>query len=359
VRLGVFVEGYVPKGTTTAQRLKQMIGQAVLAEEVGLHSFGMSEQHFKFHTNSTPQPDVLMSAIAQETSVIRLALEVVVLPLHHPLHVAERIATLDVVSDGRVDFGVGRGNTSATADAFGIPVADSEERSIETLEIVLKAWQGEPFAYQGKHYSFGSLSLTPLPVQKPTPPVFWAAISPGSHERGGAFGYKLLTGGNAIDWTQLDRRVARYIQGWESRGVDDPHDIVRLNVHGFCAPTDKEANDIYAPYVVEYVNRTVKQYKLAVERSGQQVDFSASERFIDNYDVVLNETPVAIGDPDTCIAQLKRMADMGVDEVTLRLDGPSDDELRRCITLLGTEVAPAVAEFGRGVREVAPVGFAQ
>jgi alkanesulfonate monooxygenase SsuD/methylene tetrahydromethanopterin reductase-like flavin-dependent oxidoreductase (luciferase family) len=328
-----------------------MVGQAVLADEVGLFSYGCSEQHFKFHTNSTSQPDVFLSTVAALTSRIRLGLEVVVLPLHHPLHVAESVAMLDVLSDGRVDFGIGRGNTSATADAFGVPVADSEARAVETLEIVLSAWQkavaGEKLGFEGEYYRFAPVAVTPLPHQRPMPPVFWAAISPGSHERGGAFGYHLMTGGNAIDWGQLQRRVDRYVEGWGSRGVAEPHGTVRANIHGFCAETDARAHEIYEPYVVEYVNRTVKQYKKAVERTGGPVDFSASERFIDNYDLVVNETPVAIGSPETIIEQLERLAKMGVDEVTLRLDGPSDEETRRCIELLGREVVPAVANLGR------------
>jgi len=348
MKLGAFIEGYVPKSSTAHDRIRESVGQAQLAEEMGFHSIGMSEQHFKYPTNSFPQPDLVMAAIAQNTEKIRLGLEVVVLPLHHPLHVAERVATLDVLSHGRVDFGMGRGNTAATADAFGVPVEDSEARAVEILDIVKESWKGEPFAYEGDYYSFDTLTLTPFPVQKPTPPIFWASVSPGSHERGGAYGYHLLTGGNAVDWGQLQRRVERYIAGWESRGTDEPYGIVRANIHGFCAETDAEASEIYAPYVVEYVNRTVRQYKLAVQRSGRDVDFSASERFIDNYDFVLNETPVAIGSPETVIANLKRLSDMGIDEVTLRLDGPTDEQLRRTIRLFGEEVIPAIADFERG-----------
>lgn len=341
------MEGYVPSGNTRAGRLKEILEQAVLAEEVGLASFGMSEQHFKHHTNSTSQPDLLLSAISRETESIRLGAEVVVLPLHHPLHVAERIAMLDVISDGRVDFGMGRGNTAATADAFGVSMEDSEARAVEALDVILQAWKGEEFSYEGQYYNFHPLKLTPFPMQQPHPPIYWAAVSPGSHERGGASGYNLLTGANALDWGQLQRRIDRYLHGWDSHEGNDVPGKVRVNVHGFCATTSERAHEIYRPYVVEYVNRTIRQYKKVVERSGKKVDFSASERFIDNYDAVLSETATVIGDPDTCIAQLKRLSEMGVDEVTFRLDGPTDEQLRECITLLGREVAPAAAEFGR------------
>lgn len=345
MRIGVFAEGYVPRGTEIPDRLTQLIGQAVLADEVGLSSFGMSEQHFKFPTNSTSQPDLLVAAMARETQSIRLGVEVVVLPLHHPLHVAERIAMLDVISGGRIDFGVGRGNTTATADAFGVPIDDSESRALEALDIVLKAWQGEEFSYEGKYHNFKPVKLVPFPVQRPHPPIYWAAVSPASHERGGAEGYNLLTGANAVDWGQLQRRIDKYRQGYASRGTGKSQANVRVNVHGFCAATTELAHEIYRPFVVEYGNRTIRQYKAVVERSGRKVDFSASEAFIDNYPKVIADTAVVIGDPEACIGQLRRLAELGVDEVTFRLDGPSDKQLRDCITLLGKEVAPAVAEL--------------
>jgi alkanesulfonate monooxygenase SsuD/methylene tetrahydromethanopterin reductase-like flavin-dependent oxidoreductase (luciferase family) len=350
MRLGVFAEGYAPTGTAAEERLRQLVEQAVLADQVGLHSFSLSEQHFKFPTNSTSQPDLMLAAIARETSNIRLGLEVVVLPLHHPLHVAERVATLDVISDGRVDFGIGRGNTAATADAFGVAMEDSEARSVETLEVVLKCWAGGKVAHTGKYYRFGPVAVVPTPTQSPRPPVFWAAVSPGSHERGGSYGYDLLTGGNAIDWGQLQRRIDRYIEGWERENPGTPYGTVRVNVHGWCAESSQAAEEAYKPYVVEYVNRTVVQYKTAVQRSGRTVDFSASERFIDRYDMVREHMPTAIGDPQLCIAQLRRLAEMGVDEVTFRLDGPPHAEMLRCIRLLGEEVAPAVAGIGRAAR---------
>src|SRR5699024_1170441 len=147
----------------------------------------------------------------------------------------------------------GRGNTAATADAFNVPMEDSEARAVEALDVILRAWEGEEFSYKGDYYSFDPLKVTPFPVQAPHPPIYWAAVSPGSHERGGTGGYNLLTGASGLDWSQLKRRIDRFIDGWATRNGQAEHGKVRVNVHGFCAPTSKQAHDAYQGYVVEYV----------------------------------------------------------------------------------------------------------
>lgn len=349
MRLGVMMEGYVPKGSTPTQRVREMVEQAKVAEEVGLDSFMVSEQHFKFHTNSISQPDIFLMVVARETERIRIVPGVLVLPLHHPLHVAERIAFLDIFSEGRVDFGVGRGNTSVTADVFDVPMGETEAKSVETLDIILKAWRegsyDRRFSYQGQYYSFENVAVTPQPLQHPHPPVWWAATSPDAHERGGEYGYNLITGANAIDWGQSQRRIDRFNAGvakWRETNPDAGRPQVRLNLHGFCAPDTQDAIDLYRPYVMEYVDRTVSQYREAVRRSGRTVDFSKSERFQKDFDALRQDSPVAIGNPDVIVEQLLRVKQMGVDEVTFRLDGPTHEQILTCIELLGKEVRDAV-----------------
>ena len=114
---------------------------------------------------------MVASAIAARTRRIRIGLAVTLLPLYHPIHVAEDVATLDHISQGRVEFGVGRGTFPDTHDGFNSPFAESRERFDEYLEVILKAWTTERFSFSGKYYRCEDLYVRPKPVQMPHPPI--------------------------------------------------------------------------------------------------------------------------------------------------------------------------------------------
>jgi alkanesulfonate monooxygenase SsuD/methylene tetrahydromethanopterin reductase-like flavin-dependent oxidoreductase (luciferase family) len=344
------MEGYVRQGSTTHQRLFEIINEARFADECGLDSFGVSEQHFKHPTNSTSAPEVVLSAISQVTENIRIQPAVVVLPLHNPIQVAERWAAVDIVSGGRLDFGIGRGNTPVTADTFGVPIPETEARTLEGIEVVLSAWTQEDVEWQGAFYKVPKVRVTPRPLQSPHPPLFWAATSPDSHEVGGAHGFGLMTGGNALDLDQVHRRIERYREGRKNivpiHRNQQTNGRIILNLLGHCAATSELAREQAERYIIEYVNRTVEMYKIMVQRSGRTVDFERSERFKDNFDELVRAGTLVLGSPEDCVEQLQRIAELGVDEVILRLDGPTHEELLECIRLLAKEVRPACIEHG-------------
>lgn len=349
MKVGIFMEGYVRKGETPQNRLRELVHQARAADGAGLSTFAISEQHFKHPTNSTSAPDTVLSAAAVMTERIRLMAGVVVLPFHHPLATAERWATVDVLSGGRLDFGIGRGNTPLTADVFGVPIPETEARAVEALDVIQRAWSDAPFSFDGRFHTFPELSVTPRPVQQPAPPIYWAATSPASHERGGALGHHLLTSSNALDLSQVERRISRYRAGvaqWQSAlpaGQGGDRRVVCMAL-GHCAATPEQARQQAEPFIVEYINRTVEMYKVMVQRSGRtDVDFSASEKFVDNFDALFDTGGVVLGSPDEMIEGLKRFEVMGVDEVLIRMDGPSHEEALESIALIGSEVVPAVA----------------
>src|SRR5712671_579455 len=153
---------------------EQLIGeiyeQALWAETVGLNSAWIGEHHFNL-LGVNACPDILLAKIAGATKRIRLAPAVVLLPVHHPLHVAEEWATLDLLSGGRVDFAAGRGYDRKEYEPFGAPFEESAELFAEGLEIVWRAWT-EPgkWSHQGKFYQFRDVEVRPRPAQKPLRP---------------------------------------------------------------------------------------------------------------------------------------------------------------------------------------------
>ncbi|TYB44000.1 LLM class flavin-dependent oxidoreductase [Actinomadura chibensis] len=351
VKLGVATQGFVGGHGDPARRIREIVAEAAVADEAGLHSFSISEQHFKFPTNVTGPIDVIMAAIARETSRIVIRPGVVITPLHHPLNVAERWAAIDVLADGRMEFGIGRGNTPLTAEAFGVPVPETEPRTLEDLDVILRAWTRPVLSYDGRFHTIAPVAVVPKPVNRPHPMIYWAATSPGSHATAGRLGLGLLTGGNGIHWDQAERRVARYREAFEAAtGADTPPGLVRLDrvailVNGHCAESMAEARRQAGDYVVGYVNRTVEMYEQMVRKTGSSVSFDRARVFKDDLDMIINESPSMFGSPADCVAAARRMYDLGVDEVDVLFDGATHEQHLECLRLLGKEVAPVLAEW--------------
>ena len=151
------------------QFISEIREQAILADRLGYHSAWIGEHHFdSLGVNS--RPGTLLASIIPETKNIRLAPAVNVLPLHHPIHVAEEWATIDLISGGRVDFASGRGYDRREFAPFGAPYMHSAEIFEEGIEVVLKAWNSPgPLSHKGKFFDIPEMEMTPKPVQSPIP----------------------------------------------------------------------------------------------------------------------------------------------------------------------------------------------
>jgi alkanesulfonate monooxygenase SsuD/methylene tetrahydromethanopterin reductase-like flavin-dependent oxidoreductase (luciferase family) len=149
------------------------------ADELGFDCAWIAEHHFRDY-GVVPNILLLLANIAARTKRIRLGSAIVILPFQHPLRVAEDAAMVDIVSGGRLNFGFGRGYQGVEFAGLGVPMDDSRARADEALDIILKAWSGEPFSHQGKYHTINNIRLIPAPVQRPHPPVFVASISPES-----------------------------------------------------------------------------------------------------------------------------------------------------------------------------------
>src|SRR5262249_51368957 len=158
--------------------------EVILAEQLGFDIFGLSEQHFALGVASVSAPECLFSYLFARTNHIRFRHAIVLLPymINHPLRVAERIATEDVLSNGRVELGVGRGNTTLTRRVLGVPPDEKRERWEEALDLIMPALPKDPFRSEGKFFRVPPRSLVPKAVQPPPPPIWAAAMSPDSIE---------------------------------------------------------------------------------------------------------------------------------------------------------------------------------
>ena len=148
--------------------------QAIIGEELGFKAIWLAEHHFTRYGLGTSSL-VIASNIAARTNHIRLGTAVLIPPLHHPVRLAEDTATLDVLSDGRLDVGFGRGAAASEYVNFGVDHAESQARYRETIEMVESLWTTPDYSFEGDYYTAQHLNLVPTPLQRPHPPVYVAA----------------------------------------------------------------------------------------------------------------------------------------------------------------------------------------
>src|SRR5881396_3007596 len=174
---GMFHEFQRTAGMSEEDAFSISFEQVDAAERWGLDAIWLAEIHQQARRSVLAAPLTVASAIAARTSRIKIGTGVQVLPLCHPLRLAEEAATVDQISHGRLIFGVGRSGFPRTYEAYGVPYGESRERFAETLQILKQAWTEDPFSYKGKYYSFDNVKLTPKPFQKPWPEIRVAANS--------------------------------------------------------------------------------------------------------------------------------------------------------------------------------------
>jgi alkanesulfonate monooxygenase SsuD/methylene tetrahydromethanopterin reductase-like flavin-dependent oxidoreductase (luciferase family) len=166
--------------------------QMLAAESQGYHSVWIAEHHFNDY-GLCPAPTVLASYVAARTTTLRLGMGVSLLPLHHPVDLAEQLAMLDVVSGGRLDVGIGRGGTLQDYQTFQSDRSDSRKRVEEGIALMQQCWSGQPFDFEGRFHSAERLHVRPRPAQQPHPPLFIAANSEDSVRSAARLGLPILS----------------------------------------------------------------------------------------------------------------------------------------------------------------------
>src|SRR5271156_6641413 len=177
MEFGVFHEFPRATGQSETQAFDESFEQVDAAERWGLDVMWLAELHAAPTRSVLSAPLNVATAVATRTRRMKIGTAVQVLPLCHPLRLAEEAATVDQISDGRLIFGVGRSGFAHTYQAYGVPYEESRERFTETLEIVKRAWTEERFSYRGKYFACEKVALVPKPRQKPYPPIRIAATS--------------------------------------------------------------------------------------------------------------------------------------------------------------------------------------
>ncbi len=202
MKFGTFLLLQSPSAKSSEEIFARGTEIAQVADKLGFESIWCAEHHFSTY-GYLSRPLMMALHLASRTERIRVGSAVVVLPLHHPLIVAEEIATADLLSGGRLDVGLGRGYQPYEFRRLGLSLDDSRERFEEGVDILLRAFSGKPFSYDGKHYQFDETSVFPVPVQKPHPPIWVVGQSQESIVATARRGFNLVSGGFGVPLERL------------------------------------------------------------------------------------------------------------------------------------------------------------
>jgi natural product biosynthesis luciferase-like monooxygenase protein len=334
---------YVPELDGQSSELyRRWIEQIDAAEALGFDSLWVTEHHFRYFGGMLPNPQILLATAAGRTQRMRLGASVTLLPMHHPLRIAEDFAMVDLLSGGRLNFGAGRGMHPLEYSVFNADWATAQSRLPEALDVVVRAWTGGAFEWNGAHYRYPRLSVYPKPAQKPHPPIYVTANrDPESFRMVGQRGYHLMT----LPWVatnELQReRVELYFDALRRGGHEAESRDVFVMYPAYIGESDAQARS----EVLEHWNRW---REFAAEALG--LDPSKGEayqkivRHLD-YDAMTSENRGVFGGPDTCARILKTIIKVvGATHIglTFHFGGLNQEKVLQSMGRFARQVMPAL-----------------
>jgi alkanesulfonate monooxygenase SsuD/methylene tetrahydromethanopterin reductase-like flavin-dependent oxidoreductase (luciferase family) len=358
MRFVLLQEVDVPGGSPPPpERYKQVVVEAQRAEELGWHTIALAEQHFNKTFSTSSAPESLFGYLAARTEVARLRFaSVVLLPFNHPIRVAERLATLDIISDGRIELGTARSNNPMTLKTFGVAAKDTRAIFNETLDVIQHALTEYPFEFHGEIYDIPPTTVNPRPVQLPHPPIHASAASVETHVNAGRRGIGVMTGNSLPGgWNYMEESIAAYREGQKTRtdetagpggAVLDCAGALALIAH--CAEDTDTAREEAAELAERGLDLVAQWFEGLAKQTSDYAALGPLREVVDRRDdlkFLVDRSPyVSIGDPDFFIERCQKLAEIGYDELIVRVDGMGHENHMQTIELIGKHVIPAVSE---------------
>ena len=348
---------------------REALEQIELADRLGFDTVWAVEHHFLVEFAHSSAPEVFLAAVSQRTRRIRIGHGVVLLPFkfNHPVRVAERAAALDILSDGRLEFGTGRSSQYEQA-GFEIDTELSREMWQESLEIVPRMWTEDPFEFAGEFVNIPQRSILPKPLQKPHPPLWMAATSPEGWEIAGRAGIGILGLTIFVRIPQLADRVNAYRRALKEakpvgrvvndrvgaftivhaaethqQAIDNGGADAAINyllyafrvLGGFADPQGRGMQREYAELEIKstpYRDMIAKEYPIIAKMQRNECTFED----LDQEDMVI------VGDVDHCIRKVERYKEAGLDHLIclMQADRIPHDKVMRSLELFATKIAP-------------------
>ena len=361
-----------PEGVVDEKSLiEETLDQCILADEMGFDYLWFVEHHFLTSFSGSSCPEVILGALSRLTKRIRLGFGVVILPHHHPIRVAERVAMVDHMSDGRVEFGTGR---SSPYEQLGFEIDPRNTRDIwdEALNMVPQIWRSDEFQWEGRFWNVPPRRVHPKPYQKPHPPIWVAAMQPQTYALAAERGIGVLAFSSDAPSTMTEH-ISEYKESVKSSQpvgefINDQWANFTI---GHCGEDNLEAQELGARAIKSffapdrpYTRGRQDTYKKLLEawggvpdhlkaeferRIGNQVDLAGggdvSHAIWEQIDAeTLSQRGVIVaGDPQSCIEGTRRHQESGADQLimVMQTDEVPHEKVMRSIELYGREVIPA------------------
>ena len=351
--IGLMMDGDYREGQTQREAFDCMLTTADLAETLGFDSIWLAERHFSppggaaLISSIGSAPLLVATAIATRTSRLRIGTAVLLLPLGHPVRLAEEVATLDHLSQGRLELGIGRSSFPRAYDGYNIPYEESRARFREYLDVMRLAWTQPRFSYAGAFYTCQDLEVLPKPYQQPHPPLHQAAATRETFAAAGTMGLSLLVALIGTPLSELAPVIAAYQAAWRTAGHPGQGQV-RLRLPIYVAATQQQAWEEPHAGVMPYYERLRQGYL----RSPQRVESAertakAAQLATLTYEEVLQERAV-FGTPAHVTTRLRAAQQaLGLSGIIIEPNiggGIPLDRVLRSMNLFAQEVAPRLRE---------------
>lgn len=352
MRFDLFYElSMPPQGAVSeVQAVRDWLDSIALADQIGFGCAWLVEHHFTRGYSHSSKPEILLGAAAQRTQRLRLGLGVIPAPYHHPIHTAERVAMLDVLSEGRLEIGLGRGFSPQEYEVFRVDMAHSRTLTQETLDILRLSFSRKPISYTGQQVQFKNLDILPHVVQQPHPPLWSAAVSPESFDWSARQGLGVLAG-PFKPWFMTRADIQRYQKIWRESAPILVPPRVGMTLGILCLPDGQRAKQIAKPAFEWFYRALFQTVRPVLEKMYPSYEhFRELGRFRHllargiKADWLQTFGMAFAGSPAECIEYLTKYREQGVTHLLLAIGAGAvpAEVARESMYCIAEEVMPAL-----------------